>query len=79
MKFNMIVLMTSCDPNRALSTPGIAPQIAPATIATMQHNGSNTTAGKLAKGETTACPVPGLMIETPPNLIPTQAVAKAAK
>ena len=26
MKFNMIVLMTSCDPKRAFKTPGIAPQ-----------------------------------------------------
>ncbi len=32
MKFNMIVLITSCDPNRAFKTPGMPPQIAPAPI-----------------------------------------------
>ena len=41
MKFNMIVLMTSCDPNFALSTPGIPRQIAPAAIAAMQHKGTS--------------------------------------
>jgi hypothetical protein len=33
MKFNMIVLITSCEPNRAFNTPGIAPQNAPEKIA----------------------------------------------
>ena len=33
MKFSMMVLMTSCEPKRAFSTPGIAPQTPPATIA----------------------------------------------
>ncbi len=43
MKFNMIVLITSCDPKRAFNTPGIAPQIAPMPIAAM-HNKAEPTA-----------------------------------
>jgi len=39
MKFNMIVLMTSCEPKRAFSTPGIAAQNAPLKIAAAKHNG----------------------------------------
>ena len=46
MKFNMIVLMTSCEPKRALSTPGIAPHTAPAATAASTHSGSRTTAGQ---------------------------------
>ena len=42
MKFIMIVLITSCDPNRALSNPGIAPQIAPAAMAARKHSGTST-------------------------------------
>ncbi len=42
MKFNMIVLMTSCDPKRAFNTPGIAPQKAPASIAASKQNGTRS-------------------------------------
>jgi hypothetical protein len=45
MKFIMIVLITSCDPNRALRTPGIAPQAAPAPIDAAKHSGTSTMAG----------------------------------
>ena len=33
MKFSIIVLMTSCEPNRALRIPGIAPHIPPTATA----------------------------------------------
>ena len=48
MKFNMIVLMTSCDPKRALRIPGMPPQMPPATTAAAQQSGSSTTAGRPA-------------------------------
>ena len=43
MKFIMIVLITSCEPNRAFSSPGIAPHAAPAAIAAAKHSGTSTT------------------------------------
>ena len=39
MKFIMIVVMTSCAPNRALSTPGIAPHTAPERMAVRKQSG----------------------------------------
>ena len=45
MKFIMIVLMTSCEPKRAFSKPGIAPHAAPAAIAAAKQSGTSTTAG----------------------------------
>jgi hypothetical protein len=47
MKFSMIVLMTSCEPKRALRTPGMLPQNAPAAIAARQHSGRRITAGRV--------------------------------
>ena len=49
MKFSMIVLITSCEPNRAFKMPGIAPQTPPATIAATKHNGINSQAERWAK------------------------------
>ena len=49
MKFNMIVLMTSCEPKYAFSTPGIAPHNAPISIAARKHNGTRIQAERFAK------------------------------
>jgi hypothetical protein len=49
MKFNMMVLITSCDPKRAFSTPGIAAQKAPLSIAPAKQNGTRSHGVKLAK------------------------------
>ena len=47
MKFNMIVLMTSCEPKRAFKKPGIAPQNAPTTIAVRMSSGMRMTVGSV--------------------------------
>ena len=65
MKFNMIVLITSCEPKRAFKTPGIAPQTPPPTIAAMKHK-------RQMHGS------PSASHDSPPNVMPTQAVANAA-
>ena len=49
MKFIMIVLITSCEPNRALSAPGIAPHTAPAPIAAIIAIGIRTNPGNFVK------------------------------
>ena len=49
MKFIMIVVMTSCAPNRALSTPGIPPHTPPASTAAKQQSGTNRIAGSPPK------------------------------
>ena len=49
MKFNMIVLMTSWDPNLAFRTPGIAPQMPPPRIAAMKQSGIKSHADRFAK------------------------------
>jgi hypothetical protein len=65
MKFNMIVLITSCDPKRAFSTPGIAAQAAPAPTAARQQSGTSRSDGSpaslipthaVAKAATYNCP-----------------------
>ena len=45
IKFSIIVLITSCEPNFAFKIPGIAPQIPPATIAVSIHKGISKNAG----------------------------------
>ena len=40
MPFNMMVVITSCAPVRALSTPGMAPKSAPPTAAARSANGT---------------------------------------
>ena len=45
----MIVLMTSCEPNRAFNTPGMAPQQAPLRIAARQVSGIRIQAELFAK------------------------------
>ena len=49
MKFNMIVLITSCDPKRAFKTPGIAPQNAPLSIAARKQSGISNHGVRFAK------------------------------
>ena len=49
MKFIMIVVITSCAPKCALSTPGIAPHAAPATIAVRKQSGTSSHADHPAK------------------------------
>ena len=46
MKFIIIVLMTSCEPNRAFKMPGTAPQIPPAIIAARIANGTSKIDGQ---------------------------------
>ena len=45
MKFIMIVVITSCAPNRALSTPGIAPHAPPERTAARKQSGTSSHAG----------------------------------
>ena len=49
MKFIMIVVITSCAPKRALSTPGIAPHAAPERMAAAKQRGISSHAGQPAK------------------------------
>ena len=48
MKLSMIVVITSCAPNFALSAPGIPPTIPPPIAAAMRYTGSVTSAGSPA-------------------------------
>jgi hypothetical protein len=45
MKFIMIVLMTSCEPNRAFNTPGIVAHAAPLRMAARHVSGIKIQAG----------------------------------
>ncbi len=45
----MIVLMTSCEPNRALRIPGTAAHTAPAAIAAPKQDGTSSPVGRFAK------------------------------
>src|SRR4051794_6513511 len=45
MKFNMIVVITSCAPNRDLRTPGTPPTTPPPTAAATRYTGSVSNAG----------------------------------
>ncbi|OGF23154.1 MAG: hypothetical protein A2V63_05345 [Candidatus Eisenbacteria bacterium RBG_19FT_COMBO_70_11] len=54
MKLSMIVLITSCAPKRALSTPGMNPQAPPAAAAASRQSGSSAIAGSPASAAPTS-------------------------
>src|SRR5436190_17925777 len=76
MKFSMIVLITSCEPNFAFRIPGIAPQIPPAATAVKKQSVTSNIVGRLYHDQFSS--LPKILTIVPPNLIPTQAVANAA-
>src|SRR2546430_6928808 len=71
MKFNMIVLMTSCEPNRALRIPGIAAQVPPARseehTSELQSQSNLVCRLLLEKKKTPPCPPSPKRTEPRPN------------
>ena len=61
----MMVVITSCAPKRALSTPGTAPQMPPARMAARKHSGSSNTAGRFASSIPTQAVAKAAMVSCP--------------